>query len=149
MKVGDICRRPVVTVTGDDSIVAAARQMREKHVGDVVVTSAKNGVELPVGILTDRDIVVSLAAKNVDLDSVSVGEVMSPGLIVAREDDDLHEVLSNMKNNGVRRIPIIDRNDRLVGILSIDDLLHHFAGELGLLSRVVDTEIARERHKRV
>lgn len=149
MKVGDICRRPVVTVTGDDSIVTAARQMREKHVGDVVVTSAKNGVELPVGILTDRDIVVSLAAKNVDLDSVSVGEVMSPGLIVAREDDDLHEVLSNMKNNGVRRIPIIDRNDRLVGILSIDDLLHHFAGELGLLSRVVDTEIARERHKRV
>lgn len=148
MNIGDICRKPVVKVDFDDSIVAAARLMREHHIGDVIVTKMRKGRPIPAGILTDRDIVVSLAARGVDLDEVSVGEVMTTGLILAREDDEIEAVVHTMTDNGVRRMPVTDRDGYLIGLLSFDDLVHYFAEQLTLLSALVDAEIVREMTER-
>lgn len=79
MPIGEICNREVVIVRKEDSILEAAKLMREYHVGDVVVVDDREGRVIPLGILTDRDIVVELIAKEVPLDSVSVQDVMSEG----------------------------------------------------------------------
>jgi CBS domain-containing protein len=137
-----------VSVDFDDSIMAASALMREHHIGDVIVTKEKKGRELPVGILTDRDIVVSLAARDVDLDEVLVGDVMTTGLILARDDDSIEEVVHNMTDNGIRRMPVTNREGNLVGLISFDDLVKFFAEQLSLLSSLVDVEITREMRER-
>jgi CBS domain-containing protein len=148
MNIGDLCKKPVVSVDFDDSIMAASALMREHHIGDVIVTKEKKGRELPVGILTDRDIVVSLAARDVDLDEVLVGDVMTTGLILARDDDSIEEVVHNMTDNGIRRMPVTNREGNLVGLISFDDLVKFFAEQLSLLSSLVDVEITREMRER-
>ncbi|QDG53704.1 CBS domain-containing protein [Persicimonas caeni] len=149
MRVVDLCSKNVVTATEDESLFKAAYQMRENHVGDVVVVRQKNGQRRPVGILTDRDIVTAMVAVGEDdFAETTVARAMSDVLIMAREDDDLVEILNNMQANGVRRVPVIDTDDNLVGIVTYDDILRELSGELAKLSQVVDAEVAREKQKR-
>lgn len=149
MKVIDICSRNVVTATEDESLFKAAYQMREEHVGDLVVTRQKDGNKRPIGILTDRDFVTAMVAVGEDdFSGTTVGDAMSDVLILAREDDDLLEVLNNMKANGMRRVPVIDGDDNLVGIVTYDDILRELTGELSKLTQVVDAEISREKQRR-
>jgi CBS domain-containing protein len=148
MTIGEICNRDTVFTTRDSSVSAAAGLMREHHVGDVVVVEEKAGRRIPVGILTDRDLVVEILAKDVDMNSVTVGDVMSGELITAREGDGLYETLQRMRAKGVRRVPVVDGGGALVGIISVDDLLDLLADELTTLSRLLSREQARERQKR-
>lgn len=148
MTIGEICNRDTVFTTRDSSISAAAGLMREHHVGDVVVVEERAGRRIPVGILTDRDLVIEILAKNVDMNSVTVGDVMSGELITAREGDGLYETLQRMRAKGVRRVPVVDAGGALVGIISVDDLLDLLADELTALTRLLSREQARERQKR-
>ncbi|PLX84298.1 MAG: CBS domain-containing protein [Desulfuromonas sp.] len=148
MIVGEVCSREVVYVERDATILEAARVMRSNHVGDVVVADKKNGGCMPVGILTDRDIVIELLAAEVDLDSVSVGDAMSYELLMAREGDDLLETVKLMRNRGVRRVPVIDRGGLLVGIVSVDDVVELLSEQLTDLVKLVAVEERREREHR-
>lgn len=148
MTIGEICNRDTVFTTRDSSISAAAGLMREHHVGDVVVVEERAGRRIPVGILTDRDLVIEILAKDVDMSSVTVGDVMSGELITAREGDGLYETLQRMRAKGVRRVPVVDAGGALVGIVSVDDLLDLLADELTALTRLLSREQARERQKR-
>jgi len=123
MNAGEICQRNVVTIAKRGSLKDAAELMREHHVGDVVVVDDVGGREVPVGILTDRDIVVELVAKGLRLDEVDVGDVMSFELVTSRDDEDVWQVARRMSDKGVRRMPIVDGRGALLGILSADDLL--------------------------
>ena len=144
MIVGEICNREVVVVEPGAAIQEAARLMREHHVGCLVVAEAREGRTVPVGMLTDRDLVVELLAMDLDPDTVSVGDVMSPDPVVAYEEDRLWDVLRRMRIEGVRRLPVVDREGALQGILALDDLLELLAGELAELARVVLRERRRE-----
>ncbi len=149
MKVMNVCNKKVVTAFENESLFKAAYDMRQNHVGDVVVVRARDGHRRPVGILTDRDIVTTMVAVGEDdFSDTTVGDAMSDVLILAREDDDLVEILNNMKANGMRRVPVIDADDDLVGIVTYDDILRELSGELAKLSQVVDAEIAREKQQR-
>jgi CBS domain-containing protein len=148
MSIGDICNRETVFATKDSSISQAAQLMREHHVGDLVVVEEKAGRRIPVGILTDRDLVIEILAKDVDMHNVSVGDVMSNELMTARESDGLYETMQRMRAKGVRRVPVVDANGALAGIVTVDDLLDLLADELTTLARLLSREQARDHQKR-
>ena len=130
MLVGEACNREVVIVDKTDSIIEAAGLMRHHHVGTVVVTERPNGERKPIGILTDRDIAIELVAEDVDIGSVSVADVMSDELVMLSPNVGIMEALQLMKDQGVRRAPVINENGGLIGILALDDILQLIAEEL-------------------
>lgn len=148
MKAGEICNHHVVTVSPDDSIRKAAELMREHHVGDVVVAERSGGYLSPVGILTDRDIVIEVIAEHVGLDEVTVRDTMTDQLITAKEDDELLATLMQMRENGVRRLPVVDGSGRLVGILSADDVIGLVARELAEVWALIVRQQGRESELR-
>ena len=144
MRAGEICNREVVVIDTDSSIAEAAKVMREYHVGDLVVVTEKYGKQSPIGILTDRDITLEIVARGIDPESVSVGDAMSFELVSADENDDFMHVIETMRDHGVRRLPVVDANQALLGILSIDDVLD-LIGEIFIdIAHLVDRQNRRE-----
>lgn len=148
MAVGEICSRTVTVVNRDESVLTAARLMRDHHVGNVVVVDPVAGGNRPVGILTDRDIVLELIAKEVDLNGVTVGDAMSEELFTLREHQDLLQAVDEMRNQGVRRAPVVNDQGLLVGILSVDDLLGVVAEQIKDIACLVSKGQRRERVRR-
>jgi CBS domain-containing protein len=148
MTIGKICNRETIIITADRTIVDAARLMRDQHVGDLVVVEELSGRRIPVGILTDRDLVVEILAKEISLGAVTVGDVMTREPLTARETDSIYDTMQRMRAKGVRRIPVVDAGGSLVGIVAVDDFLDLLSDELTALARVVTREQARERQNR-
>jgi len=148
MPIGEICNRQVVFLYPQASLLDAVRLMRDHHVGDVVVVEEQTGRLRPVGILTDRDIVIEVLAQDVRPEEVCVGEVMSSDLLTAREEDDVLETVKSMRARGVRRIPVLDGEGRLAGIVTFDDLVDLLAEQMTDLARLVSNEQTRERKSR-
>jgi CBS domain-containing protein len=143
--VGEICRRDVVSVARDTSAVAAAQMMRQHHVGALVVCDRLNGNRrIPVGIVTDRDIVVEVVAPELRADTITVGDIMREELVTVRESEGLVGTLEVMRSKGVRRMPIVADDGWLVGIVSVDDLLGVLADELGDIAKILSREQAHE-----
>lgn len=138
MNVGSICNRRVVTASAQLDIQAAAELMREEHVGFlVVVPETPRGPQPPLGVLTDRDIVVSVVAKRADPALLKVGDVMSMQPVVAGESEAVDLALKTMRRAGVRRLPVVNGRGEIVGVLSFDDLLEFVAREMESLSGAV------------
>lgn len=148
MAVGEICNREVVIAKKTLSVVDAAQLMRQHHVGDLVVVEERNGRRHPVGIVTDRDIVVEVVAAGVNPDALKVGDIMGPEVATVRESEGLFEALRYMRDKGVRRMPVVDRDGGLVGILTLDDLLSLLAEEMTELAKLVSHERQREAASR-
>jgi len=145
MTIGKVCNREVVFIHAQASIPEAARLMREYHVGDLVVIKEKTGKRVPVGIVTDRDIVLEVIAEGVSMDDVSVGDIMSDNLVTARESDGLLETVKVMRAKGIRRLPVVNDDNELVGILSVDDLIDLFSEQIVDLARLIAREQGREK----
>ncbi len=146
MPVGEFCNRQVVIARPESDIVAVAKLMREHHVGDVVIVEGKEGeVQVPLGIITDRDLVIELLALEVPQDSVNVGDVMSYELITCLESDGLWDVLKRMQSKGIRRMVVVNDEGGLIGILTVDDLLELLAEEMTALAKVAMGQQAREK----
>ena len=148
MRVGEFCNRDVVIVDKDAQVLEAAQLMRAHHVGDLVVIEERDGKRIPVGIITDRDIVVEVVAKNIALDAVSIGDVMSFELTTAGEDDDIFDTVKLMRTKGVRRVPVVDKQGALAGILAVDDLLGLLEEFVGDVTGVIVRGQAREQKVR-
>ncbi|MGH7542633.1 MAG: CBS domain-containing protein [Gemmatimonadota bacterium] len=141
LTVGDLCNREVVRTAEHESIRQAARRMRKHHVGDLVVVDDR---EVPIGILTDRDLVVGPLAEGRDVDALTASEVMSRSLVVAAEEEGLDEALHRMRSKAVRRLPVVNSEGDLVGILTVDDVLGVLNEELSKVVRLVMREQLRE-----
>lgn len=148
MSVGEYCNREVIITDRDTTILEAAKLMRQHHVGSLIVVDEQNGKKMPVGILTDRDIVVELLAAEIDLDSVSIGDAMSYELITATERDDLMETVEKMRGWGVRRVPVIGGDGSIVGILAADDMIELIAEQMNNLAKLITVEKIRELARR-
>lgn len=148
MKAGELCNREVVTATRDMTIQEAARLMRDQHVGSLVVIETSTDGIKPVGILTDRDIVVEVIAEEVEIGAVTVGDVMSYALLKIHEQESVFDTAQRMRARGVRRVPVIDIDGRLAGILALDDILELLSEELSLLTHVTTRESEQEKKKR-
>lgn len=147
---GEYCNRELVIVSRSEPVREAINLMRTRHVGDVIVVDRQGDMLLPVGILTDRDIVVELLAEDVDLDTVSIGDVMSDQLVTIPEDTGLLDSIKYMQTKGVRRLPVIDHQGSLVGIITIDDVLELVAELLRDLATLIQKEQTHEiKHRLV
>ena len=148
MQAAELCNRQVVTASRDMSIPDAARLMRDQHVGSLVVTDTREGKAMPVGILTDRDIVIEIISKDISLNEVTVGDIMTYALLKVTEDENIFDVAQRMRARGVRRVPVISETGALVGILALDDMLELLSEELSLLARLTARESEQEQKKR-
>jgi CBS domain-containing protein len=139
MTVGDVCTRAVVTATADETIADAARRMRDRHVGTLVVIDG-DGRNRPTGILTDRDIVIGPIAQSPD-------KIAS--LLTARSTETLNSALMTMRSRGVRRLPVVSGSGLLEGLIAFDDVLEVMSEELSDLAGLVAREqkLEQELHK--
>lgn len=143
---GELCNRVVSIAYPSMAINEAARLMRERHVGCVVVVqevSAKSAVV--VGVLTDRDIAMGVVAADRDPHGMRVGDVMSKDVVKVREEDSLLDVLAAMRRKGVRRVPVTGPQDVLVGILALDDIVAVLAQQMEAVAQAVSASAGHER----
>ena len=148
MSIGKICNRDVVVIDKDASVPEAARLMRQFHVGALVVCDEREGRRVPLGLLTDRDIVVEVLGEGVEIGSVMVGDIMGARLLTARESDELWETLQRMRQAGIRRLPVVDELGSLQGIVTMDDVVELLADELAQLAKLVTREQTVEKTRR-
>jgi CBS domain-containing protein len=144
MPIGEICIREVVICNRATDVAEAAEFMRRYHVGDLVIVDDSGGKRVPVGLITDRDIVTSVVALKLDPTKVSVGDLISREVIVVREDEGVFETIEHMRAHGIRRVPVVDQQGALVGIVAVDDLIELLADELEKVSKLISREQARE-----
>ena len=142
MNVGQLCRRNVVTVRRGVPVISAARLMRENHIGYLVVVEpdAAGTTARPVGVLTDRDIVVAAVARGEDPTRLTVADVMTQNPVVIGLGETIAAAMAEMRRIGVRRLPVVGELDELVGLLSLDDVLELLAGELGDAAGAIRSE---------
>ena len=148
MPISEICNREVVVVQPNDTTLEAAKLMRQHHVGDVLVVEDRGGVRIPVGIVTDRDLVVEIMAPELDQMVITVGDIMAPDLVTVKENTGVFDAIQYMRAKGVRRLPVVDDSGGLVGILTLDDLLELLAEELLALAKLVKHEQKKETMSR-
>jgi len=142
MRAGELCVRDVVTARADESVTDAARRMSQLHVGDLIVVSDQPGaLPRPVGIVTDRDLVVQVLARPERVPATTtIADVMGRELVIASEDDDVEGVVAKMREHAIRRIPVVDRHGGLQGILSIDDVLGWMRDQLETATKLLERQ---------
>lgn len=148
MRINEICRREVVTCGRHAPVAELARLMRDRCVGDVIVVDTNEGKPVPVGIVTDRDLVVRVLAMAVPPASVAAGELMGVELVTVNESEYVYDAIWHMRSKGTRRLPVVNDAGHLVGVLTLDDLTRFLAEELGDLSRIASRQVAQERSRR-
>lgn len=129
MQVKDVMTRPAETVGADETLVAAARRMKELGVGTLVV---REGEQI-VGIVTDRDVVVRAVAEGADPGHAPVRSAMTPQVLECLDADELEDAVTRMGSGAVRRLVVLDSAGRLAGVLSIDDVALRAPGLAGEL----------------
>ena len=149
MKVGDLCNRDCISAGKDIDVVEAAMLMRKHHVGTLIVTEQDDQGEKPVGIITDRDIVIEIMAKDQDPHDFVLADVMTDNPFKANEDDNLHDTIESMQLEGIRRLPVVDKEGYLTGVLAVDDILGEMAVQMGGLVQLFKRELATEEMFRV
>ena len=134
MSIGRICRRTTYLADPKETVRAAAERMAKENVGALVVVDAK---KKPVGIVTDRDLALRVVAKGLDSARATVGDVMTSHPRWTSECTPIEDAVATMRTLGVRRLPVVDAKERLIGIVSVDDVLELVTEELTNLGRIV------------
>jgi CBS domain-containing protein len=136
---GKICIKPVVTASAQMTVDQAAQTMRSKNVGALVVVNAGR----PIGMLTDRDVVVEVVAKGLDPDTVRVGDVMRKKLVTIRDDLGIFDAAKAFARTGVRRLPVVTKKGILVGVITVDDLIMLLGNEMGQMAGALSAGLRR------
>lgn len=144
MKVGEYCKRAVVSINGNANVVEAAKSMREEHVGFLVVYRDGDELRKPVGVLTDRDLVLAVMARDIGPQSVTVQDVMTRQPLIANENDELSDMLQAMRMAGIRRVPVVDGRGALAGIIAIDDAIDVVTGLMCDIAGSIKSEQRQE-----
>ena len=145
MIAGELCNRTVYIIRANESVLEAARLMKQYHVGCLVVVEERGEDRIPVALVTDRDLVLKgIAEAPGNLETMQVARVMSEGLVTARDTERMYDVRKKMRARGVRRIPVVDAQDRLQGIIAFDDMVEWMAQELADLAQLVSREQEHE-----
>jgi len=130
MNAATLCTRAVATCGPLASVAEAAAAMRGLHTGDLVVVREDNGVQVPLGVLTDRDIVLAVVSPDADARALFVADVMSQPAVLAHRGDDVWLLVRRMRQHAVRRLPVVGDDGGLIGIVTLDDLLYAVASLL-------------------
>ncbi len=148
MQLNSFCMLDVECCSPRATVLDAAHIMRRKHTGDLVVVDDDERKPAPLGIITDRDIVVEVLARGLDPATTTVGSVIRTPVVVADATEDSSQVLERMRAHGVRRIPVVGAGGKLMGIVTVDDLLKRLAADATLLTEVISQEQNHETRSR-
>lgn len=148
MPISECCSREVVSCNSDTTLEQAAALMRKHHIGALVVLDRSSEPGQPVGMLTDRDIVIETVAVGLDVPTFTAGDVMSTPLTTVTEDSGFVEALRVMRSRGVRRLPVVNAKGSLVGVVTADDILLILATEISLLARAAGEQRDHEKQAR-
>jgi CBS domain-containing protein len=147
MRVEELVTHDVAFARPHEPLLEAVERMREKHVGVLVVL--EDDGRKPIGMLTDRDVVVGVLARDAShISTLEVGDVMTAGPVTATADEDVAQVLRRMRSFGVRRVPIVDGDGQLEGIVALDDVLAGLADELAEAASLGSRQREREPFRR-
>jgi CBS domain-containing protein len=148
MKLKELCVLDVACCHKATTITEAARLMRQHHTGDLVVVDESEGTKEPVGVVTDRDIVMEVIAKGHDPERTLVSAVMGSPVVVASGSENIATAIERMRTHGVRRLPIVDDSGTVFGIITLDDLYRALAEHTAALAAIVTKEQTRENRGR-
>jgi len=148
MLLKDLCTLDVACCGPDTTVREAARAMRRSHVGDLVVVDDPKGDRVPIGIVTDRDLVLEVLGNGLDPNHTTVARLMRQPVVIANENEQITPVIARMRTHGVRRVPVVDSHGATVGIITLDDLLRVLVSEAGVLVEIVSHEQNQERRER-
>lgn len=148
MNLAEACNREVIVVSRSASAAEAASLLRQYHVGDLIVTEPLGSGQAPLGIVTDRDLVLEVLALGIDPESITVGDIMTSPVVCAEENISVIEALTLMRSKGIRRLPVTDMNGHLVGLLAADDIIELLAEQLNGLVGLIGHQAQRERKQR-
>ena len=148
MPIGSICITDVVTISKKSKLKEVTHLMEKYHVGSVVVTDSIEGNRIPVGIITDRDIALSMNSTSNPQDT-NVEIVMQSNPISAKTTDGIFDTIVKMRDYGVKRLPVVNGNGTLFGILCADDLLTLMGEEINILSMISEIQISKEKGERL
>ncbi len=148
MLLKDICTPDVVYCGAETTVRDAARLMRSKHVGDLIVVGYPERDRVPVGVVTDRDLALEVVGNCLDAATATVSHLVRQPVVIANEEEDTSAALERMRVHGVRRIPVVDGEGAAVGIITLDDLLRVFVKDASMLLEVMSTQHNREKRER-
>lgn len=138
MSIEDILKAPVRVLPPDATCIEAARMMRDENIGCVVVAED----DRPLGIVTDRDLVLRVMAPGGEAEKFQLRDVMTSEPIFVSVDQSLEQVVAAMRDLAIRRVPAVDENGNLCGMVSLDDVLLCLVDQLGDLAEAVRAELA-------
>lgn len=148
MKLEDVCIFEVACCTPEISLTEAARLMRQRHSGDLIVVDNADENREPVGVITDRDIVIEGVAQGKNPDQTKVRDIMSKRVVVASAAEDLSAAIDRMRAHGVRRIPVLDDEQRVIGVVALDDVVRLHAEQAAAILDVITKQQTREKRTR-
>jgi signal-transduction protein with cAMP-binding, CBS, and nucleotidyltransferase domain len=148
MRIGDICTRSAVYCDRTMRIPLVAQLMRNRNVGEVIVVEPDGDKVRPVGVVTDRDLVLEVLAQGVAPEALAAQDLMQPGVLTVGEDETVYDAIWHMRSRNVRRLPVIDSDGHLVGVLSQDDVIGFLSQEMTQVARVSPDQIKAERAHR-
>jgi CBS domain-containing protein len=134
MSIRSYARRSPCTARAEETVREGAKRMEAYRVGCLVVVDER---QRPVGIVTDRDVVMRVLRRRRDPDRTTVGQIMHVDLATVREDEDVERAVRAMRREGVRRVPVVDDDGLLTGIFTSDDALQLLSSELAALAQAV------------
>ena len=148
MLLREVCTPDVVCCSAQISALEAARLMRHKHVGDLVVVDDPKEERTPLGVITDRDLVVEVLGNERDPAATIVGTLLHTPVVIAQESEDTSQLIERMRAHGIRRVPVVDQQGGVVGIITLDDLLRLFVTDASALLDIMAKGQQREQHSR-
>lgn len=144
MNIETVCTRKVVTIDRAAPLRDAARLMRDRHIGALVVTGAVDGRAPVVGIVTDRDLVIDALARDLDPGRTTVGDLGTTEVMAIPAAASVADAIATMREESIRRLLVVDNEQQVVGIVTIDDLVEALAVEVTDLAEALRSGPARE-----
>ena len=145
MRIADICSERVICISPDATVQQAAALMHDQDVGALIIVP--DGKREPIGIVTDRDVVLRVVATGKDPRATRIAEAMSLSLATCRNNHELLDVLDLMRTRGIRRVPVVDAQTAIIGIVTTDDVIGALSEHVLTLARSVLSEEAIERRR--
>ncbi len=144
MSIKAICNSNVVTMERGTTLKEASDLMQRKHVGSIVVTEVEGGKKIPCGIITDRDIALAVGS-SIRPQDLRVEQIMRNRPVTAKGSDGIYDTIMRMRDNGVKRLPVVNADGSLCGVICADDLLSMMGDEINSLAKITEVQIKKER----
>ncbi|AUH73064.1 CBS domain-containing protein [Legionella sainthelensi] len=148
MIVGEYCNRDVVVINCNESVKNAAELMRQYHVGDLVLLEEQKNKKAPIGIVTDRDLVIEVMAAGIAPESLLIKDIITEPFSSVFENDNLLDALELMHSKKIRRLPVINNDKTLVGIITLDDFIEILTENMAKVVDVIKLQQQKEAKQR-